>query len=116
MSTQVASVNPPSKTNILANHIYKKRKFVQSDELDNYLSSPPANIETDTLLYWKLHEKEFPNLAKMARDYLAVPGTSVPVECVFSGGTDLVSHRRCSLSPETIRVCMCLKSWWRHNN
>lgn len=54
MSTQVASVNPPSKTNILANHIYKKRKFVQSDELDNYLSSPPANIETDTLLYWKV--------------------------------------------------------------
>src|SRR5947207_167119 len=41
-------------SNVLANHIYKKRKFVHSDELDNYLNSPSANIETDTLLYWKV--------------------------------------------------------------
>jgi len=53
MLTQVA-INPPNTSNVLANHIYKKRKFVHSDELDNYLNSPPANIETDTLLYWKV--------------------------------------------------------------
>lgn len=53
MPTQVA-INPPNTSNILTNHIYKKRKFVQSDELDNYLNSSPANIETDILLYWKV--------------------------------------------------------------
>ncbi|CAB5384125.1 unnamed protein product [Rhizophagus irregularis] len=74
ISTTQITINPPNTSNVLVNHIYKKRKFVQSDELDNYLNSPPANIETNTLLYWKLHEKESLNLAKMARDYLAVPG------------------------------------------
>jgi hypothetical protein len=80
---------------------------------------------------------EYPNLSKMARDYLAIPGiliflhsaylrldllisnkpiiiaTSVPIERVFSGGTDLINQRRCSLEPKTIRICMCLKSWLR---
>ncbi|CAB4416041.1 unnamed protein product [Rhizophagus irregularis] len=48
------TINPPNTSNVLVNYIYKKRKFVQPDELDNYLNSPPANIETNTLLYWKV--------------------------------------------------------------
>jgi len=42
-----------------------------------------------------------------------VIATSVPIERAFSGGTDLVTARRCSLSAETIQACMCLKSWWK---
>ncbi len=42
--------------------------------------------------------------------------TSVPVEHVFSGGRDLISHRRCSLKPESITACMCLKEWWKMDN
>ena len=70
----------------------------------------------------------------MARDYLAITGkkkknkinwlfninkhffnkaTSVPVERIFSGGTDLISIKRCGLKANTIRACMCLKSWWK---
>jgi hypothetical protein len=49
----------------------------------------------------------------MARDYLAIPSTSVPVERVFSGGADLVTKKRCRLSSESIQACMCLKSWWK---
>jgi len=47
----------------------------------------------------------------MARDYLAVPATSAPIERVFSSGRDLVSSKRGALDPETIRECMCLKAW-----
>lgn len=47
----------------------------------------------------------------MARDYLAIPATSAPVERVFSGGTDLVTQRRCSLKADTIHEAMCVKSW-----
>jgi hypothetical protein len=39
--------------------------------------------------------------------------TSVPIERVFSAGTDLVTQKRCSLSAETIRACMCLRAWWK---
>jgi hypothetical protein len=37
--------------------------------------------------------------------------TSTPVERIFSGGADLLSKKRCSMSDETIRSCMCLKDW-----
>ena len=47
----------------------------------------------------------------MVKDYLAIPATSAPVERVFSGGTDLVTQKRCSLKGETIHEIMCLKSW-----
>ncbi len=42
--------------------------------------------------------------------------TSVPIERVFSGGTDLITPKRCSLNAEVIRACMCLKSWWGEQN
>jgi hypothetical protein len=43
-------------------------------------------------------------------------GTSVPVERVFSGGTDLITQRRCSLNLETIRKSMYLKAWLKYKN
>src|SRR5438045_8069479 len=36
-----------------------------------------------------------------------------PVERIFSGGTDLVVQKRCSLKDETIQKVMCLKGWWK---
>jgi hypothetical protein len=60
-----------------------------------------------------MHELEYPHLARMARDYLAIPASSVPVERIFSGGTDLITPTRCRLSEDTIKYCMCLKSWWK---
>ena len=47
----------------------------------------------------------------MAKDYLTIFATSTPIERVFSGGTDLVAQRRCSLKGETIHEAMCLKGW-----
>ncbi|GES93097.1 zinc finger BED domain-containing protein RICESLEEPER 2-like [Rhizophagus clarus] len=49
----------------------------------------------------------------MAHNYLTIPATSVPVEKVFSGGTDFVTQKRCSLLAEMIRACIYLKSWWK---
>jgi hypothetical protein len=46
----------------------------------------------------------------MARDYLAIPAGQVDVERLFSAGRDLIGIRRDSLSIETMRVLMILKS------
>ncbi|GES73509.1 zinc finger BED domain-containing protein RICESLEEPER 2-like [Rhizophagus clarus] len=81
-----------------------------------YLNEPPENFDMDVLAFWKVHENKFPNLFKMAKDFLAIPGTSVPVERIFSGGTDLITQRRCSLNPEIIRKSMCLKAWLKYKN
>jgi len=65
----------------------------------------------DVLNWWKNKSKMYPNLSKMARDYLAIPGTSTLSERLFSSGKHLVSDTRNSLSPTTIQACQCLKSW-----
>jgi len=61
------------------------------------------------------HADEFPNLSKMARDYLAIPATSAPAERIFSSAADVITPDRASLAPETVRAIMCLKHWFRSN-
>ena len=63
------------------------------------------------LMWWKFNSKKYPNLSRMARDYLAIPGTSASSERLFSSGKDLITDKRNLLSSETVRACQCLKSW-----
>lgn len=62
-------------------------------------------------MFWTFPKRGFPNLRAMARDYLAIQSSSVAVERDFSMGVDLVTATRCRMLPETVRACMCLKSW-----
>ncbi|CAB5175595.1 unnamed protein product [Rhizophagus irregularis] len=57
----------------LFRHIFKKRKL-DKDELSIYLDEKVIPRKTDILACWKAHEVEYPNLSKMARDYLSIPG------------------------------------------
>ena len=68
--------------------------------------------KVNALEWWRQNQAEFPNLSKMAQDYLAIPATSVPSERVFSDVGQLVYDRRNRLNGETIRACICLDSWW----
>lgn len=52
----------------------------------------------------------------MAKDFLPASGTGVPVERLFSSGADVVSPRQQSMSSETIRMRICLKSWLKNKN
>lgn len=96
-------------------HMFKRSKRDESlTEFQKYMLHPLSSSKEDILNYWKNHEADFPCLANMARDYLGAQSSSVPVERDFSGGVDLVTSTRCSLKPETIRACMCLKSWFKN--
>jgi hAT family C-terminal dimerisation region len=92
-------------------HFVKRRRIAEHDEFKEYLSAPVVTPETDILQWWKANAGVYPCLATMARDYLAIPATGAPAERVFSGGTDLVQPKRGSLKRDTVRACMCLKSW-----
>ncbi|VEN46169.1 unnamed protein product, partial [Callosobruchus maculatus] len=63
-------------------------------EIEKYIPDPRADSTEDILEWRKRHECIFPNLAAMAKDFLATPASSTPVERQFSRV-----------------VCMCLKSW-----
>lgn len=87
------------------------------DELKSYMDYPDLLDDGDTkdiLTWWRRKAKAFPNLSNMARDYLAIPGTSTTSERLFSTGKYLVSDSRCSLRAETIQACQCLKSWIKY--
>lgn len=65
------------------------------DELNTYLNEERALATVNVLQWWKDHQKQFPNLAKMARDYLAIPATSVSVhfntQVIFSSSEYYIS-------------------------
>ncbi|KAL6912187.1 hypothetical protein ACP4OV_000992 [Aristida adscensionis] len=57
-------------------------------KLDTYLEDPLApireNDDFDVLKWWKRNEETYPVLAKMARDLLAIPLSTVASESTFS--------------------------------
>lgn len=92
--------------------LFKKRHIEHVDELQVYLTLPTIDGQIKPLEWWKINELQYPNLARMARDYLAIPATSVPSEQCFSISKNLITNNRNRLLGKTTRACICLKSWW----
>lgn len=69
------------------------------DELERYLSS---KCDSEPLNWWKENEKNFPRIAVIAKQVLAVPATSVPSERIFSAAGLLVNKLRNRLSCELV--------------
>ena len=80
-------------------------------EWTRYLSQPVAPQVTNIYDYWKVKQYKFPIIARISRDFLAIPATSAPSECIFSGGSDLITKKRARLSVDSIQMLMCLRDW-----
>jgi len=74
--------------------------------LDLVLEHPDGH-----LAWWKLHEAEFPRLARMARDIFSIPGMSAEVERLFSSVKHMLGPTRSNLSPDGIEASECVRSW-----
>ena len=107
---QQVTVNIEEENTIIS-YLFK-RQHVETNELEVYLALPIATEQIEPLQWWKINNGQFPILAQMAYDYLAIPATSVPSERCFSIGRNLITHNRSRLSGKAIKVSMCLKSWW----
>src|SRR2546421_8185884 len=97
--------------NPLCHKFIKKKRTNQIDKCQQYILSPTCNDDIDPLQWWKLNQKQFSGLAKMAMDFLPIPSTSVASEECFSISKNLITDRRNKLVGKTIRASMCLKSW-----
>ncbi|RDB20358.1 hypothetical protein Hypma_012704 [Hypsizygus marmoreus] len=86
-------------------------------ELAEYLSTPLFPMDpsgkTDILKWWKLNGWRFPILSRMARDYLAVQGSSVPSERVFSDAGLTDTKRRRRLLAETFGAVQTVKARYK---
>lgn len=78
----------------------------EEGELARYLLEPTAPGNADVLGWWRRRAEDYPHLGRVARDYLAIPATSVPSERAFSTGADLITKKRGSLGEDTVRACM----------
>ena len=105
---QVTVAAPPHK---------KLKRFVnygqpkqQRCELTAYLQEDRLEGHEDPFNYWRLNNKRFPILARMARDYLALQPTSKDAEGTFSKGRRTIPYWRRSQKASTIRNQMLVNS------
>jgi hypothetical protein len=78
-------------------------------EWTRWLKEKAQPRDTDILSYWKVKQNEYPTIARIAKDHLAIPASSAPSESVFSHGDDLVTKKRNRLAPQTIRELLFLR-------
>uniref|UniRef100_A0A0A9FD60 BED-type domain-containing protein n=1 Tax=Arundo donax TaxID=35708 RepID=A0A0A9FD60_ARUDO len=98
-----------------AEEIVRKRRRVSmstaADELSQYLAEPPAPISTDALEWWRGHSSRYPRLSLMARDFLAIQGTSLDPEELFTSKGDNVQKQQYCLPLSSMQAIICIKSW-----
>ncbi|KMT06125.1 hypothetical protein BVRB_7g162960 [Beta vulgaris subsp. vulgaris] len=85
---------------------------VKSD-LVSYLEEPlmPRSSNINIVSYWRTHEVRYPIVAKMAKDFLAIPMSTVASESAFSTGGRVLDCYRSSLKPKTVEAIICLRDW-----
>lgn len=95
--------------------LYESRKEAENlhwkEEIDRYLSIDREHKDTDILIWWQQNENKYPILARMAKDFLGTPATSVPAERLFTRGSLTVRKHRNRLNPESARSLLCVNSW-----
>ncbi|KAM9350016.1 E3 SUMO-protein ligase ZBED1 [Symphorus nematophorus] len=75
---------------------------ITEEEVMSYRLTGCIPVDADPLAWWKANEHKYPHIAKLARRYLAVKGTSVPSERVFSTAGDIVTASRSRLLAENV--------------
>lgn len=83
----------------------------EASEVDQYLLIPQLSdgMAFDLLAWWKKHSTMWPNLSRMARQYLALPATSAAVERLFSSGGQMHSNSRKTTKEDTLHMMLYIK-------
>ena len=67
----------------------------KKSELEEYMALKPVPMEVKLLEWWPANKERFPNIAKMAQQYLSIPATSASAERLFSlAGANFSDHRQ----------------------
>ena len=120
--------SPVASSSLVGSPVLGKRQI--EEEFENFRSSrrrasaPKSKIDTyfeeeyvadnnsfDILVWWKTHAKKYPVLSTMARNFLAIPLSTVSSESAFSLGGRILGETRSSLTPEMLEALVCGKDW-----
>lgn len=74
-----------------------------------------SNISNfDILGYWKNIGVKYPTLQRIAKDFLAIPISTVASESAFSIGGQFLTPHRSKLNEDTVEALMCSQDWLRN--
>jgi hypothetical protein len=128
LATSSAYSTPPSQGDIaigspivgktkleqeFAQYKSRQRSRVHKSELDTYLEEAceEDTPDFDVLGWWKRRANNFPILSAMARNFLAIPLSTVASESAFSCGGRILGDTRSSLAPGMLQALVCAKDW-----
>jgi hypothetical protein len=69
--------------------------------------------EFDILNWWKVNAPKYPILARIVKDVLAVPISTVASESTFSTSGRVLSSVRNALNNESMEALICAQDWLR---
>lgn len=101
-----------AKTHASSISAYNKSEMVQYLEERVFPNADDFNI----LHWWQVNSAKFPTLARIARDILAVPATTVASEAAFSVGGRVIDETRASLLPDIVEALMTCNDWIESRN
>jgi hypothetical protein len=80
----------------------------EATEVDQYLLLPQLSegMSFDLLAWWKKNSIMWPNLSRMARQYLALPASSAAVERLFSSGGQMHGNLRKNTKEDTLHMML----------
>ncbi|KAL3066044.1 hypothetical protein OYC64_016061 [Pagothenia borchgrevinki] len=78
------------------------------NEVELYFNEPCIPPQENPLQWWRKNEGRYRKLSVLAKEYLAIPATSVPAERVFSTAGLIVNRLRTRLSPEHVDMLIFL--------
>lgn len=95
---------------------FESREFsfsAQKSQLELYLDEPRVdrNAELDILLFWQANQFRYPELARMARDILSIPISTVASESTFSTSGRILDEYRSSLKHGNLEALICTRDW-----
>ena len=84
-------------------------------ELRRYLEDLPKDISknTDIIQWWADHAGVYPTLARIAKDFCAIPASSVSCERLFSAASEIATDRCSRLGARKFEHLQVLKHAWR---
>lgn len=115
MNVDPASDSPPPKCPRLLSRYkaHKKRGSVQNSsivtQISKYFDAIRDSDTDNALVFWAKNHARFPQLHNLALKVLSVPGSSAPVERVFSRGGIIMRPHRARLGHRMLQSLMFLK-------
>lgn len=77
-------------------------------EFNQYIKCDVIERKADVLEWWLEHRVDFPNLAILARKYLAIPATEASSERLFSAAGNVLTDRRSKMSSDSLEQLVFL--------